>query len=79
VVSNLVHFEFSLCLKPNVKLPLKKVLKPANPQVSHRDAIKGEVLRSVLDTKKIQSELGWKPQVNLQQGIEKFVEWLKSS
>lgn len=57
---------------------LKKVLKPANPKVSHREAIKGEVLRSVLDTKKIQTELGWKPQVNLHQGIEKFVEWLKT-
>jgi UDP-glucose 4-epimerase len=58
---------------------LKKVLKPANPQISHRDAIKGEVLRSVLDTQKIQKELGWKSQTNLQQGIERFVDWLKSA
>lgn len=58
---------------------LKKMIQPDDSRVSHRDAIKGEVLRSVLDTQKIQRELGWKSQTNLQQGIERFVEWLKSA
>jgi UDP-glucose 4-epimerase len=57
---------------------LKEMIKPANPQVSHRSAIAGEVLRSVLDASKIKQQLGWQPQVSLAQGMQKFVEWLKT-
>lgn len=57
---------------------LKEMINPANPQVSHRSAIAGEVLRSVLDASKIKQQLGWQPQVSLAQGMQKFVEWLKA-
>jgi UDP-glucose 4-epimerase len=57
---------------------LKDIIKPANPLVSHRETIAGEVLRSLLDASKIKQQLGWQPQVSLAQGMQKFVEWLKT-
>jgi len=46
-------------------------------QRTHAEAKTGEQKRSVLDYKKIQAELGWKPQVDFSEGIQKTVEWFK--
>jgi UDP-glucose 4-epimerase len=45
----------------------------------HGPAKKGEQLRSVLDARKIQSTLGWKPRVPLEEGLERTVESFRKS
>lgn len=41
----------------------------------HAPAKKGEQLRSVLSYEKISAEMGWKPSINMAEGLEKTVEW----
>ncbi len=48
--------------------PVKEVHGPAKP---------GEQQRSVLDYSRIQQELGWEPSVNLDQGIQKTVNYFR--
>lgn len=57
---------------------LKKTIHPDQTFIKHRDAIPGEVLRSVLNASKIKENLGWMPEFSLEQGIQKFVDWLKT-
>lgn len=35
----------------------------------------GEVQRIILDSSRLQSELGWKPSVSFEEGIQKTIEW----
>lgn len=35
----------------------------------------GHDLRYAIDSSKLQKELGWKPSVNFEEGLEKTVEW----
>lgn len=44
----------------------------------HVDPIPGEVLRSVLNINKAKDVLGWKPEVDIEEGIKRTVEWTKS-
>ena len=48
--------------------PIEELHGPAKP---------GEQLRSVLDYSRIQAELGWKPSVSLDEGIEKTVQFFR--
>ena len=50
-------------------------LTGANKKEVHVEACPGEVLRSALDSRKAKKELGWEPQVKLDEGIEKTVKW----
>ncbi|MEK9138145.1 MAG: NAD-dependent epimerase/dehydratase family protein [Bacteroidota bacterium] len=50
----------------------------ANASEHHGPAKKGEQLRSVLDARKIQSALGWKPAVPLKEGLQQTVEYFRS-
>ena len=43
----------------------------------HAPASPGEVMRSALSAKKARAELGWEPQVDLDDGLERTVEWFK--
>lgn len=43
----------------------------------HTDAIPGELLRSCLDTKRANTELGWKPKVLLSEGIRETAEFFR--
>jgi UDP-glucose 4-epimerase len=43
----------------------------------HAHALKGEQLRSVLDHRKIQRLLGWKPEVDLQEGLRRTVDFFR--
>jgi UDP-glucose 4-epimerase len=45
---------------------------------THGEAKKGEQLRSVLDHRKIADELGWRPEVNLEEGLRRTVEYFRS-
>ena len=44
----------------------------------HGPACKGEVMRSALDARKAAKELGWKPEVSLEDGLKKTVLWFKN-
>jgi UDP-glucose 4-epimerase len=44
------------------------------PSIEHRDALAGEQRRSVISSKKLESELGWKPTVSLVEGLRATVE-----
>lgn len=48
--------------------------KPAQVEVVHGPDLAGEQKRSVIDPKKITTKLGWKPTVNLQNGIRMTIE-----
>ena len=39
----------------------------------------GHDRRYALDCKKIQSELGWKPQIPLEQGLRQTIDWYKAN
>jgi len=41
--------------------------------------VAGEQMRSVLDNSKIRRELGWKPSVNLDKGLEMTVKWFRKN
>jgi UDP-glucose 4-epimerase len=45
----------------------------------HVPAKKGEQLRSVLDTQKIRTTLGWKPTVTLEEGLGRTVDYFRNS
>ena len=44
----------------------------------YQDAREGELLRSVLDNSKALASIGWKPVYDLNIGMEKVVDWLKT-
>lgn len=41
--------------------------------------VAGEQMRSVLDNSKIRRELGWKPSINLDKGLEMTVKWFRKN
>lgn len=45
----------------------------------HGGAKPGEQKRSALDCRKIKRELGWKPNISLEEGLEKTVEWFRKN
>ena len=55
--------------------------RPHDPVVPHRDLIKfvtdrpGHDRRYAMDTRKIESELGWRPRETFESGIRKTVQW----
>lgn len=40
---------------------------------------KGDVYQTYADTTKLESETGYKPQINLHEGIKRFIKWYKSN
>jgi len=55
---------------------IKKNISSA-PDFTHGPGKVGEQQRSCLSYKKAQAKLGWQPQVKLEEGINKTVEWFK--
>lgn len=45
----------------------------------YADPRPGEIQRIVLDSTRLRTELGWKPSVSFEEGIEKTIEWHKNS
>jgi UDP-glucose 4-epimerase len=45
---------------------------------THAEAKKGEQKRSVLDARKLSTELGWRPEVTLKDGLKRTVEFFRS-
>jgi len=44
-------------------------------KAAHRPAIKGEQMRSVLDWRLAKKVLGWKPKINLEEGLRRTILW----
>lgn len=61
----------------NLFLMLKEATGSALPQ-KHAESKPGEQRRSVIGTKKIKKELGWKLNYDLETGLAKTVDWFKS-
>lgn len=55
-----------------------KRLTGSKQKEAHGPACKGEVTRSALDARKAAKELGWKPEVALEEGLKKTVLWFKN-
>jgi len=57
----------------------KKLKKITGYQLSesHAPACPGEVLRSSLNYKKAAKELGWKPEVKIDEGLKRTVDWFR--
>ncbi|MBR3492687.1 MAG: NAD-dependent epimerase [Bacteroidales bacterium] len=49
--------------------PAEKIMKPMQP---------GDVYMTNADTTRLEQEIGYKPKVNLHEGIANFIEWYKS-
>jgi dTDP-glucose 4,6-dehydratase len=45
--------------------------------IKHIEDRKGHDRRYAMDSTKISRELGWKPSVTFQEGIQKTIEWYK--
>lgn len=52
-------------------------LNSAKQKEVHVPACLGEVMRSALDSRKAARELGWKPEVSLDEGLRRTVEWFR--
>lgn len=46
------------------------------PEVEHEEMRQGDLLYFVCDTKKAETELGWKPEVAPKQGVERLIDWI---
>jgi UDP-glucose 4-epimerase len=57
-------------------LELRNHLHPSCPE-KHATAKAGEQQRSVISSKKIENELGWKPAVQLEEGLKLTAEYFK--
>jgi UDP-glucose 4-epimerase len=60
----------------NLFLELRTHLNPSCPEL-HAPAKEGEQQRSVISFKKIESELGWKPTMQLEEGLRLTAEYFK--
>ena len=62
-------------IKDLLKLITKILNKKAKP--IFKPFRQGEIIRSIIDCSKIKKELGWQPNYDLEEGIEKTIEWFK--
>jgi len=61
--------DFIATLEEVLGIPAKKNMLPLQP---------GDVERTFADTTELEKDLGYKPKVNVREGVEKFVAWYKS-
>ncbi len=50
----------------------------SSSEVAHQPERPGEQRRSVLSFKKLQDSMGWKPKVQMQEGLEKTIDWFRT-
>lgn len=64
----------------SVNTLFRMITKALGVQASeiHGEAVKGELLRSCLNTKKLESK-GWKREYSLEKGLEETVQWFKKN
>ncbi len=60
--------DFIAEIENNLNRSAEKIYMPMQP---------GDVCRTYADTTKLETEIGYKPKVNLHEGIEAFIKWFK--
>ncbi len=73
-------FNIGTGIETDVNLLFNEIKKLTNSKCDelHAPAKLGEQLRSVLDTKKIEKELSWKPKYSIEEGLRLTVEFFKN-
>ncbi len=56
-----------------------KILDKSDDSIQFVEGRPGEDTRYSLDSTKIQTELGWKPKINFDEGLEKTIKWYLSN
>ena len=46
-------------------------------EVTHEEARLGDVMRSVCDNRRAGEELGWRPQIELREGLRRVVDYYR--
>jgi CDP-glucose 4,6-dehydratase len=72
-------FNFSNELQMTVSQIVEKILSlmGSNLQADIRDEVSNEILHQYLSAEKARTQLGWKPLFNLDQGLERTIDWYK--
>lgn len=50
----------------------------SNSRLIHSESVKGDAEHTLADNRKAVRELGWKPKIKLDAGLEKFINWFKA-
>jgi len=53
-------------------------LTNSSSKIIHTESIKGDAEHTLADVSRIRNEFGWKPEVNINKGLERYIEWLKN-
>ncbi|MFA6531050.1 MAG: GDP-mannose 4,6-dehydratase [Candidatus Micrarchaeia archaeon] len=58
---------------------LGKIMKisKSKSKIAHKEDVKGDVEHTMAKNDKAKAEFGWKPKVGIDEGLEKYVEWVK--
>jgi len=74
-------YNISTGVETNINEVFKKVkeLTNSNCEEIHTPSKAGEQKRSCLDNSKAKKELGWKPEYNLEKGLENTIKWFKEN
>lgn len=59
----------------------EKIIKmtESSSRIQHTESRKGEAEHTYADITKAQNELGWRPHISLDQGLEKYIKWVISN
>lgn len=50
----------------------------SSSSITYANAIKGDAEHTFADTKKAERELGWRPQVSLEEGLQRYAAWVSN-
>lgn len=48
-------------------------------EINYRDPVKGDAENTLASSKKAWKELGWKPEINVEDGLERYSKWMLNS
>ncbi len=51
----------------------------SSSSITYANAVKGDAEHTFADTKKAERELGWRPQVSLGEGLQRYAAWVSNS
>lgn len=54
-------------------------LTGSSSKIIHRDSVQGDAMHTWADIEKARKELGYRPEIDLDEGLEKFLSWYKET